>query len=349
MSVALQRPDRLYALSEIIETDAPYIQWSVVAGATGYVLECSIAETFEEGAIGLTWGQINNGEKEWSEIHQTIDSWVTFHNLPSGKDFEIYRGPGIDTEPGPDRAGNTWKNIQQAEMAWKKFHRLGDDPVILDSPRNPLSWAELVVLNATGRRWDTMEGKMLTWDELDISPIADWNEFDILPPIVETNKTYDPNNLLHEWDLENKQFAYFRVKAIDSNDNESEYITSHKVLIFSRDEFRLNAALGEEYLLQIDGEKVRNLTEARFSLRYESTELLLESMIPQGAFDRHLSQALTRRRWSVPGELWFKCDVEIISSMLWEGLTVKIKVRAIKEGTSILTLDRVNIGSGRNV
>ena len=353
MPGVLTRPECIHVLSDIYDTQEPEVLWGLSEGASEYVLEYSINKPFEQASAGRTWESIANDQKMWGQIHQPEYSWIQIAALSSGKEFAIYRGSGISTDIGVDTGKYTWFGFHNMNLSWDLFHRLGKPEDVQDNSRYLLAWQELVGDEVPGQNWNALDGYIRTWQQMDDSGVFSWDDFELLLSERKPHKTYDSSALIRDWDLDNSfddnRNIYFRAKADDLNQTESEYITSQKHYIISKEIFSETISKDDEYLLQIDGESVRDVGSTRFTVWYDPSTLIFEGFVPQNNVTTKLSEVTAVKKSSSEGYISFVCKTGSDKSLTKECLIVKLKFKVTVSNNFQLELNRINIGDERVV
>ena len=203
------KPNCLH-LPKLYEESTAIPCWESVPDVTGYELDASFNENFEEAMTGLEWALLDDQERQWQDISM---DWEEFENQTAkSRSWQSIAVYGFDWSDMQNR--EKWGEHRESPVEFRVFKGLGFPAAI-----SKHTWADS---RLAGHPWQNARNWQWSWE--------DW-------------KSVDYDGLKHlgcEVDIpRHKQSSSYRVRSFDDSGTYSPYLVpaedSHLARSLARD------------------------------------------------------------------------------------------------------------------
>ena len=349
----MNRPECLH-IPTLHEGEQAEISWGALESDNNYILERVFNESFLQALSGYTWDNIDSTNEPWSRYDQAALNWNqietrtgkgqhwerldyeqlswsqlenyshTWQQLESQEiSFEIFKGLGVD-RPGIEK-GCTWLELDELNKAWNSLENYA------------LSWDEGEKVTLPGLSWESIDSRWLTFDEWEGKELT-FHEWD-------TQKHKEEHRGMTDSIPIGASNATYRIKAYDSNGDESAYLTTEQLpiipILYRNSTMEYPVKTGKRYVILLKAQEVIGLDKIRMNLRYNPYLLELTSFAagsgnitkPENYPEENL-----RIYSSIPGKLWFQSTRQLSQSECFSGSIAVVEFIAKGTGSATVSL-----------
>ena len=331
----MNRPECLH-IPTLYEGENAQISWDAVDTDKNYIVERIFNESFLQALSGYTWDNFDSINEPWSTHDQAAQNWQQLETI-TGKGEHWER---LDYEQLSwlqfENHSYTWQQFENLDISFEIFNGLGVERAGIEQGR---TWLELDELNETwssleipGHSWQ--EGELVTlpglsWESIDSRWLTfnEWEEKGLTFHELDTQKQIEKHRGMTDSISLGASNAMYRMKAYDTQGNESEYLTTAQlpvIPVFYRNstmEYPVKA--GNRYVVLLKAQEVSGLEKIRMNLRYnpyllELTNLAagsLKSITKPGNYPEENLRIYS----SIPGNLWFQSTRQLSQNECFSG------------------------------
>ena len=252
---------------------------------------------------GEHWERLDYEQLSWLQFENHSYTWQQLENLDIS--FEIFNGLGVE-RTGIEQ-GRTWLELDELNETWSSLEIPGH------------SWQEGELVTLPGLSWESINSRWLTFNE--------WEEKGLTFHELDTQKQIEKHRGMTDSISIGASNAMYRMKAYDTQGNESEYLTTAQlpvIPVFYRNstmEYPVKA--GNRYVVLLKAQEVSGLEKIRMNLRYnpyllELTNLAagsLKSITKPGNYPEENLRIYS----SIPGNLWFQSTRQLSQNECFSG------------------------------
>lgn len=292
--------------------------WNKVSGATGYELEVSFGESFEDALKGLCWDSWDCEENAWQETPQNQLTWNQWEALQSkGRCW-------ADLE----RSNLMWSVIDEKGLTWKEFQHLpisflvyrGREEGLRPGPDAP----------GIGLGWNALDSRFLTWQSIE-AQAKNWDQRDSNPADSE-NLAWMSVTLLGYG-----RWVWLRLRAYNQQGEYSPWLETGRQPVRKYRDTTIYGDTNGCGPLQMIAEDINTLENEEFSVVYSQDSMKLEKR-PAGGY-RTNSQLKTIA--ATNGSVRFTCNSKIPPGHSWSGLLAQYPFEKIKNNGCLVQADIV--------
>lgn len=331
----MNRPECLH-IPTLHEGEQAQISWGGVEAYKNYIVERVFNESFLQALSGYTWDNIDSTNDPWSRHDQDALTWYqietrtgkgqhwerldyeqlswsqlenhshTWQQLESQEiSFEILNGPG-DERPGIEQ-GCTWLELDKLNKTWTSLENSGH------------SWEEGEKMTLPGLSWESIDSRWLTFDE--------WEGKELTFHELDTQKQIEEHWGMTDSIPIGAFNAIYRIKAYDSQDDESDYLTTDQLpvipIFYRSSTMEYPVKSGKRYVVLLKAQEVRGLDKVRMNFKYnpyllELTNFAAGSLRNIKAPGNYPEENL-RINSSVPGKVWFQSTRQLNENECFSG------------------------------
>lgn len=350
----MNRPECLH-IPTLYEGEQAQISWGAGETDTNYIVERVFNESFLQAKSGYTWDNIDSTNEPWSRYDQADLNWnqieirtgkgqswerldyeqlswsqlenrsFTWHQLETQEiSFEIFKGPGAR------RSG-----IEQG-CTWLELDELNKDWISLENPGH--TWVEWENETLAGISWESIDSRWLTFNE--------WEEKGFTFHELDTQKHIEEHRGMTDSIPIGSNNAMYRIKAVNSNEDESDYLTSEQIpvipIFYRSSTMEYSVKAGKRYVVLLKAQEVVGLEKVRMNLRYNPYLLELTSLAA-GSQRRITEPGIypeenVRIYSSIPGKLRFQSTKQLRQNECFSGSIALVEFIARGTGSAAVTL-----------
>ncbi|WP_313184533.1 cohesin domain-containing protein [Lacrimispora sp.] len=350
----MNRPECLH-IPTLHEGEQAQISWGAVEANNDYIVERVFNETFLQALSGYTWDNFDSTNEPWSRYDQDalnwhqietrtgkgqhwerLDyerlSWSQFENhshtwqqLESQEiSFEIFKGPG-DERPGIEQ-GCTWLEMDELNKTWTSLENSG------------YSWEEGEKMTLPGLSWESIDSRWLTFNE--------WEGKELTFHELDTQKQIEEHRGMTDFIPIGALNAMYRIKAYDSNGDESDYLETAQLpiipIFYRNSTMEYPVKTGKHYAVLLKAQDVSGLDKIRMNLRYDPYLLELTSLaagsLKSITEPGNYPEENLRIYSSIPGKLWFQSTRQLSQNECFSGSIALVEFIAKGTGSAAVSL-----------
>lgn len=350
----MNRPECLH-IPTLHEGKEAQITWAAVDADKNYMVERVFNETFSQALSGYTWDNFDSTNEPWSRYDQAVLKWDqieattgkgqhwerldyeqlnwsqfekqsnTWHQLESREiSFEIFKGLG-DERPDIEK-GCTWLEMDELNKAWSSLEKSG------------YSWEKGEKVTLPGISWESIDSRWLSFNE--------WERKGFTFHEIDTQKQIEEHRGMTDSIPIGAANAMYRIKAVDSSEEESEYLTSEQIPVipvFYRCSTRkYPVKTGKRYTVLLKAQEVTGLDMIRMNLRYDPYLLKLTNFaagcLKTITEPGNYSEENVRIYSSIPGNLRFQSTRQLSQNECFSGSIALVEFVAKKTGSAVISL-----------
>ncbi len=331
----MNRPKCLH-IPTLHEGEQAQLSWGAVEADKNYIVERIFNESFLQAQSGYTWDNFDSTNLQWNSHDQAALNWHQIETRTGkGQHWERLDYEQLSWSQLENRS-YTWQQLENQEISFEIFKRLGAKRPGIEQGRTWLeldklnkawssleisrhSWAEGEKVTLPGISWESIDSRWLTFSEWERKGLT-FHELDIHKYIEEHRGMTDSIPI-------GASSAMYRIKAYDSNGDESDYLTTAQLpvipIFYRSSTVEYPVKSGKRYVVLLKAQEVSGLDKVRMNLRYnpyllELTSFAagsLKSITEPGNYPEENLRIYSK----TPGNIWFQSTRQLSQNECFSG------------------------------